>query len=182
MLCRGFGLAVSKAVTEMVFLRSEEDGAVRFDVNAASQMSRLKIYIYFGRCNSDTLDLLVKTARQTQRAWTCFRKRDCHLYDRPSAGLKWMARMLKFETPSVQAYIVDPSRPPLQTTASSPPCATTPPLHWLTQVEPRGPRHILPRDLCKNRLRNRGEEAADPLKRLHGPHGKEMGAETRDVW
>ena len=100
-VCAAFGLSLSEAKTEILCLRAKgmpESTAIS-SVEAAGQVynqTNELVYLGEGSVNYNA-DLSTEVDRRIRNAWCSFRKQTLKLYNRPSAPLELIIRMLSAE-------------------------------------------------------------------------------------
>ena len=106
-VCAAFGLTVSEAKTEIMYLRAKGMSAptVTFSVEAAGQVyNQTNEFVYLGGNVNHNADLSIKVDRRIRNAWCSFRKHTLELYDRPSAPLELKIRMLRAKVLETMLY------------------------------------------------------------------------------
>ena len=99
-VCAVFGLTVSEAKTEIMYLRAKgmPESTATFSVEAAGQVyNQPNEFVYLGGSVNQNADLSIEVDRRVRSAWCSFLKYTLELYDRPSAPLELKIRMLKAE-------------------------------------------------------------------------------------
>ena len=106
-VCAAFGLTVSEAKTEIMYLRAKgmaESPAI-FSVEAAGRVYNQTIeFVYFGRTVNHNADLSIGVDRRIRNTWCTFWKYTLELYDRPSAPLELKIRTLRAEVLETMLY------------------------------------------------------------------------------
>ena len=103
--CSSFGLTVSEAKTEIMFLETKGGGKVFFTINAAGQVCKQTIeFVYLVGAITADRDLSIETTRRLQRAWACFQRYKMEIYDRPGVRLGLKVRLLKAEVVETLLY------------------------------------------------------------------------------
>ena len=103
-VCAAFGLTVSEAKTEIMYLRIKgmPESTTTFSVQATGQVyNQTNEFVYLGGNVSHNVDLSIEVNRRTCKAWCSSRKYTLEVYDRPSAPLElkiWMPRAEVLET------------------------------------------------------------------------------------
>ena len=106
-VCAAFGLTVSEAKTEIMFLRAKEmpESTVTFSVEATGQVyNQTNEFVYLGGNFNQNADLSIEIDWRVRNAWCSFRKYTLELYDRPSAPLELKIRMLRAEVLETMLY------------------------------------------------------------------------------
>ena len=100
-VCATFGLTVSEAKTEIMYLRTKDilESTAMFSVEAAGEMdNQTNEFVYLGgNVTHNSTDLPIEVDRRIRNAWCTFRKYTLKQYDRPSALLELKIRMLRAE-------------------------------------------------------------------------------------
>ena len=106
-VCPAFGLTVSEAKTEIMWLRTRgmPDATATFIVKAAGQVyKQTHDFVYLGGNVSHHADLSIEIDRRIRNAWCSFRKYSLELHDRQSAPLELKIRMPKAEVLETVLY------------------------------------------------------------------------------
>ena len=99
-VCAAFGLTVTEAMTEIMYLRAKgmPESTAIFSVEAAGQMyNQTNDSVYLGGNVNHNADLSIEVDRRMRNARCSFRKYTLELYDRPSVPLELQIRMLRTE-------------------------------------------------------------------------------------
>ena len=102
-----FGLTVSEAETEIMFLRAKgmPESTATCNVEAAGQVyNQTHEFVYLGGKVNQNADLSIEVDRRIRNAWCSFRKYTLELYDRPSAPLELKIRMLRADVLDTMLY------------------------------------------------------------------------------
>ena len=89
-VCAAFGLTVSEAKTEIMYLRTKgvPESTSTFSVEAAGQMyNQTNEFVYLRGDANHNADLSIEIDRRVRNTWRSFRKYTLELYHRPSAPL-----------------------------------------------------------------------------------------------
>ena len=106
-VCAAFGITVSEAKTEIMYLRAKgmPESTATFSVEAAGQVyNQTNEFVYLGGNVNHNADLSIEVDRRIRNAWCGFRKYTLELYDRPSAPLELKLRMLRAEVLETMLY------------------------------------------------------------------------------
>ena len=106
-VCAAFGLTISEAKTEIMFLRAKAmpGSTATFSVEAAGQMyNQTNEFVYLGGDVNQNADLSIVVDRRVRNAWCSFRKYTLKLYGRPSAPLELKIPMLRAEVLETMLY------------------------------------------------------------------------------
>ena len=106
-VCAAFGLPVSKAKTEIMYLCAKRmpESTAMFSVEAANQVyNQTNEFVYLGGNVNHNADLSIEIDRRIRNAWCSFRKYILKLYDRPSAPLELKILMLRAEVLETMLY------------------------------------------------------------------------------
>ena len=107
-VCTVFGLTVSEAKTETMCLCTNgvSESTAIFSVEAAGQAynNQTNEFVYLGRNVNHNVDLSIEVNPRIHNAWYSFRKYTLELYDRPSAPLELVIRMLRAEVLETMLY------------------------------------------------------------------------------
>ena len=124
-VCAAFGVTVSEAKTEIMYLRAKgvPESTAIFGVKAADRVyNKTNEFVYLGGNVNHSADLSIEVDRCIRNAWCSFRKYTLELYNRPSAPLELKIRKLRAEVLEIMLYgCVEPARVPLRHAAPSPP-------------------------------------------------------------
>ena len=99
-VCAVFGLTVLEAKTEIMCLRAKgmAESTAMFSVEAAGQVyNQRNGFGYLGGNVNHNADLSLEVDRGVRNAWCNFRRYTLELYNRPSASLELIIRMLRAE-------------------------------------------------------------------------------------
>ena len=99
-VCAAFGLTVSEAKTEIMYLRAKgvAESTAIFSVEVAGQVyNQTNEFVYLGENVDHNADLSIEVDRCIRHAWCSFRKYTLELYDRSSVPLELKIRMLRAE-------------------------------------------------------------------------------------
>ena len=110
-----FGLTVSEKKTETLLMRAPEKAQQpgetptpplpALEIAAAGQKyHQVHQLVYLGGLITEDADITRDINRRTKIAWGCFRKFSTELFDRPSAPLRFKARLLKAEAMEALLY------------------------------------------------------------------------------
>ena len=86
-VCAAFGLTVSEAKTEIMYIRAKgiPESTITFSVEAAGQVyNQTNEFVYLGGNVNHNADLSIEVDRCIRNAWWSSRKYTLELYDRPS--------------------------------------------------------------------------------------------------
>ena len=106
-VCAAFGLTVSEANTDIMYLRGKgmPESTATFSVEAAGQVyNQTNEFVYLGGNVNDNADLSIEVARRIRNAWYSFRKYSLELYDRSSAPLELKIRMVRAKVLETMLY------------------------------------------------------------------------------
>ena len=106
-VCAAFDLTVSEAKTEIMCLRAKGmlESTATFSVEAAGQVyNQTNEFVYLGGNVNHNADRSVEVDRRIRNAWCSFRKYTLELYDRSSAPLELIIRMLRTEVLETMLY------------------------------------------------------------------------------
>ena len=106
-VCAAFGLTVSEAKTENLYLRAKgmPKSIATFSVETAGQVyNQTNELVYLGGGVNHNADLSIEVNRRIRNAWCSFRKYPLELYDRPSASLELKVRMVRAEVLETMLY------------------------------------------------------------------------------
>ena len=106
-VCAAFGLTVSEAKTDIMYLRAKEmpKFTATFSVEAAGHVhNQTNEFLYLGGNVNHNTDLSIKVDRRIRNAWCSFQKHTLELYDRRSAPLELKLRMLRAEVLETMLY------------------------------------------------------------------------------
>ena len=142
-VCAAFGLTVSEAKTDIMYLRAKEmpKFTATFSVEAAGQVyNQTNEFLYLGENVNYNTDLSIEVDRRIPNAWCSFRKYTLELYNRRSAPLELKLRMLRgTRDNAVRLRPVEPARVPLRHALPSP-SQVLDSLHRLAKARARRPR------------------------------------------
>ena len=146
-VCTAFSLTVSKAKTEIMYLRAKRmpESTATFSVEAADQMyNQTNEFLYLVGNVNHSADLSIKIDRRIRKAWCSFRKCALELYDRPSAPSSSNpdAKSRGTRDNVVRLRHVEPACVPLGYAAPSPPQVLDS-LHRLAKGQSRRPPDFL---------------------------------------
>ena len=99
-VCAAFGLTVSEAKTEIMYLLAKgmTESTATFNVEAAGQVyNQTNDFVYVGGSVNQNADLSIEVDRRVRNVWCSFRKYTFELYDRPSASLELKTQMPRAE-------------------------------------------------------------------------------------
>ena len=110
-----FGLTVSEKKTETPLMRAPEKAQqpgetptpplAALEIAAAGQKyNQVHQFVYLGGLITEDADITRDINRRTKIAWGCFRKFPTEIFDRPSAPLRFKARLLKAEAMEALLY------------------------------------------------------------------------------
>ena len=105
--CAAFGLTVSEAKTEIMWLRTRgmPHATATFSVEAAGQVyKQTHGFVYLGANVNHHADLSIEVDRRIRNAWCRFLKYSLELYGRASAPLLLKIRMLKAKVVETMLY------------------------------------------------------------------------------
>ena len=105
-VCAAFGLTVSEAKTEIMYLcaKGMPESTATFSVEAADQVyNQTNEFVYLGGNVNHNADLSIEVDRRIRNTWCSFRS-TLELYDRPSAPLELKIRMLRAEVLETMLY------------------------------------------------------------------------------
>ena len=106
-VCAAFGLTVSEAKTDIMYLRAKEmpKFTATFSVEAAGQVyNQTNEFLYLGGNINYNAELSIEVDRRIRNAWCSFRKYTLGLYDRRSAPLELKLRILRAEVLETMLY------------------------------------------------------------------------------
>ena len=106
-VCAAFGLAVSGAKTETMYLRAKgmPEFTATFSVEAAGQVyNQTNEFVHLEGNDNHNADLSIEVDRRIRNAWCSFRTYTLELYDRPSAPLELKIEMLRAEVHKTVLY------------------------------------------------------------------------------
>ena len=106
-VCAAFGLTVSEAKTKIMCLRAKgmPESTTIFSVVAAGQLhNQTNECVYLGGNVNHNADLSIEVDWRIRNAWCSFRKYTLELYDRSSAHLELIIRMLRPEVLETMLY------------------------------------------------------------------------------
>ena len=106
-VCAAFGLTVSEAKTEIMYLRAKElpEPTAIFSVEAAGQVyNQTGEFVYLGGNVNHNAVLSIEVDRRIRNAWCNILKYTLELYDRSSAPLELKTRMLRAEVLETTLY------------------------------------------------------------------------------
>ena len=144
-VCAAFGLTVSEAKTEIMFLRAKgmPESTAIFSVEAAGQVyNQTNEFVSLGGNVNHNANLSMEVDRRIRNAWCSFRRYTLKLYDRPSAPLELKIRILRAEVLETMLYGCVTWSLPLRHIAPSPPKVLDL-LHWLAKSQSRRPPDFL---------------------------------------
>ena len=73
--CSAFGLTVSEAKTDVMFLQTKGEGKVSFTIDAGGQVYKQAIeFVYLGGAFTADRDLSIEITRRLQKGWACFQR------------------------------------------------------------------------------------------------------------
>ena len=102
-VCAVFGLTVSEAKTDIMYLRAI--GMPESSVEAAGQVyNQANEFVSLGGNVNHNADLSIEVDRRIRNVWCSFRKYTLELYDRPSAPLELEIRMIRAEVVKKMLY------------------------------------------------------------------------------
>ena len=106
-VCAAFGVTVSEAKTEIMYLRAKgmSEYTATLSVETAGQVYSQTNEVAYLEGNVDhNADLSIEIDQRIRNAWCSFRKYTLELYDRPSAPLALKIRMLRAEVLETMLY------------------------------------------------------------------------------
>ena len=106
-VCAAFGLTVSEATTEMMYLRTKgmPESTATFSVEATGQVyNQLDEFLYLGGNVNHNAALSIEVNRRIRNAWCSLRKYTLELYGQSSAPLGLKIRMLRAEILEAMLY------------------------------------------------------------------------------
>ena len=106
-VCAAFGLTVSEAKTETIFLRAKgmSEFTATFSIKAAGQVyNQTNKFVYRGGNVNHNADLSIEVDRRIRNAWCSFRKYTLELYDQPIAPLELKMQTLRAEILETTLY------------------------------------------------------------------------------
>ena len=106
-VCGAFGLTVSEAKTEIMYLRAKgvPESTAMFSVEAAGQVyNQTNEFVHLGGNVDHNAELSIEVDRCIRNTLCGFRKYTLELYDRPSAPLELKIRMLRAEVLETMLY------------------------------------------------------------------------------
>ena len=106
-VCATFGLIISEAKTEVMCLRTKgtPESIATFSVEAADQVyNQTNDFVFLEGNINHNADLSFEINRRARTTWCSFLKYALELYDRPSAPLKPIIRMLRVKVLGTMSY------------------------------------------------------------------------------
>ena len=80
--CSSFGLAVSQAKAEIMWLQTKRGEGVVHNQCSRPGMQTIE-FVYLGGAITADRELSIDITRRLQRAWACFQRYKMEIYDRP---------------------------------------------------------------------------------------------------